>query len=184
MLWRKVREGCRVPEQGPRRTARLIWLPCRALEAPTHDKPDREHVRDRSASNGSIKGLPLEQDRARHDLQARASRREKLASSPRSRPVAESCPRCKVQRRNRGRQIASSSRCRLTSLVTKIRRYLLGLALLAFGRPVQDIRGFVHPAALCPCLRPRLVDRLPEAECPIGDGELWVDCQTAPLEIE
>ena len=68
------------------------------------------------------KGLPLEQDRARHDLQARTSRREKLESSPRSRPVAESHPRCKVQRRNRGRQIASSSRCRLTPLVTKIRR--------------------------------------------------------------
>ena len=30
--------------------------------------------------------------------------------------------RCKVQRRNRGRQIASSNRCRLTPLVTKIRR--------------------------------------------------------------
>ncbi len=37
-------------------------------------------------------------------------------------PVAESHPRCKVQRRNRGRQIASSSRCRLTPVVTKIQR--------------------------------------------------------------
>ena len=77
-------------------------------------KPDREYVRHRSASNSPIEGLSLKQDRPRHDLQARTSRREKLESSPRSRPVAESCPRCKVQRRNRGRQIASSSRCRLT----------------------------------------------------------------------
>jgi putative transposase len=88
----------------------------------THDKPDREHVRDRSASNGSIEGMSFEQDRSRHDLQARTSRREKLASPPRPQPVAESHPRCKVQRRTRGHQIASSSRCRLTSLVTKIRR--------------------------------------------------------------
>jgi Cupin len=35
--------------------------------------------------------------------------------------VAEAHPRCKVRRRNRGRQIASSS-CRLTPSVTKIRR--------------------------------------------------------------
>jgi hypothetical protein len=72
-----------------------------------NDKPDREHVRHRPASNGPVKGLPLQQDRPRHDLQARTSRGEKLASSPRSRPVAESHPRCKVQRRNRGRQIDS-----------------------------------------------------------------------------
>src|SRR3989440_4279456 len=121
-LRHQVREGRRVPDKRPRATARLLRLPRRALETSTHDKPDREHVRDRSASNGSIERLPLEQDRPRHDLQARTGRREKLASSPRSRPVAESHPRCKVQRRNRGRQIASSSRCRLTSLVTKIRR--------------------------------------------------------------
>ena len=63
-------------------------------------KPDREHVRDRSASNGPIKGLPLEQHRTGHDLQARTSRRGKLEPSSRSRPVAESYPRCKVQRRN------------------------------------------------------------------------------------
>ena len=37
-------------------------------------------------------------------------------------PVAENHPRCKLHRRNRGRQIASSSRCRLTPSVTKIRR--------------------------------------------------------------
>jgi hypothetical protein len=34
----------------------------------------------------------------------------------------ESHPRCKVHRWNRGRQIASSNRCRLTPSVTKIRR--------------------------------------------------------------
>ena len=58
------------------------------------------------------------------------------------------------------------------------------LHLQALWQPVQDIRGFVHPAALCPCLRPDLIDRLPEAERPVSDGELRVDRQTTPLEIE
>ena len=75
---------------------------------------DREHVRNCAASHNQIKGLPLEQDRTRYDLQARASRGEELASSARPRPVAEGHLRCKVQQRNRGRQIASSTRCRLT----------------------------------------------------------------------
>ena len=75
---------------------------------------DREHFRNCAASHDQIKGLPLEQDRTRYDLQARASGGEELASSARLRPVAESHLRCKVQQRNRGRQIASSNRCRLT----------------------------------------------------------------------
>jgi transposase-like protein len=48
---------------------------------------------------------------------------EKKPAPPRwSQSVAEKHPRCKVHRRNRGYQIASSSRCRLTPSVTKIRR--------------------------------------------------------------
>jgi hypothetical protein len=78
------------------------------------DESDRKHVRNCAASHDQIEGLPLEQDRTRYDLQARASRREELASSARLSPVAESHLRCKVQQRNRGRQIASSNRCRLT----------------------------------------------------------------------
>ena len=60
----------------------------------------------------------------------------------------------------------------------------LGLWLQALWQPVQDIRSFVHPAALRSCLRPHLLDRLPEAERSISDSELWVDRQTTPLEIE
>ena len=70
----------------------------------------------------ALEGMSLEQNRAGDDLQARGGCREKLAPSQRSQPVAENHPRCKVHRRNRGGQIASSSRCRLTSSVTKIRR--------------------------------------------------------------
>ena len=57
----------------------------------------------------------------------------KLAQPPRKAgivcAVTTSCqshPGCKVQRRNRGRQIASSNRCRLTPLVTKIRQKKIG----------------------------------------------------------
>src|ERR1700683_3652020 len=46
------------------------------------------------------------------------------------------------------------------------------------------VRRLVHPAALCTRLQPHFVDRLLEARCPVGDCELWADCQTAPLEIE
>ncbi len=49
---------------------------------------------------------------------------------------------------------------------------------------VQDIRRFVHPTTLRPRLRPHFIDRLPEAERTIGDGELRPDRQTAPLKIE
>src|ERR1700720_3652096 len=110
----QVREGCRVPQRRSRPIARLLRLSSRALEAPTNDESDREHVRNCAASHDQIKGLPLEQDRTRYDLQARASGGEELASSARLRPVAESHLRCKVQQRNRGRQIASSNRRRLT----------------------------------------------------------------------
>src|SRR5712691_13216529 len=60
----------------------------------------------------------------------------------------------------------------------------LGLCLQALWQLVQDIRGFVNPAALCTRLRPHLIDRLPEAERSVGDSELRGDRQTAPLEIE
>jgi putative transposase len=79
-------------------------------------------VRDGAPPHRALQGMSFQQDRPRHDLQARRGRREKLASPRRPQPVAETHSRCKVHRRNRGRQIASSSRCRLIPSVTKIRR--------------------------------------------------------------
>ena len=79
----QVRESGRVPQQGSRRAARLLRLSRRALEALADHKPDRERICHRPSSNDPIEGLPLQQDRARHDLQARASRREELAPSQR-----------------------------------------------------------------------------------------------------
>jgi transposase-like protein len=106
---------------GPRGAARLLRLPGRALEAPANQQPHREHLRDSAPSNRAIKRLPLQQDRARHDIQARPGGREELAPPQRPQPVAQAHPGGKVRRRDRSRQATASSR-RLIPSVTKIRR--------------------------------------------------------------
>ena len=58
-------------------------------------------------------------------------------------PVAESHHWCKVQRRNRGRQIASSSRCRLTPIITKFSDSSDQCALRLFSEKPQNKRAFV-----------------------------------------
>jgi len=118
----QIRKGSGVPDQGSRCAACLLRLSGRALEASAYVEPHRKFVRDRPPPHRALQGMSLQQDRARHDLQARRGRREKLASPRWSQPVAENHPRCKVHQRNRSCQIASSNRCRLTSSVTKIRR--------------------------------------------------------------
>jgi hypothetical protein len=75
---------------------------------------------------------------------------------------------------------AASAAC----LVSAIQMFCNVRLALACRLLVQDIRGFMHPATLRSCLRPHLVDRLPEAERPVSDGELRVHCQATPLEIE
>jgi len=69
------------PGQGSRRAARLLRLPGRALEASAHDQRHRKLVRDRAPPNRALQGMSLEQDRARHDLQASRGCLEKLAVS-------------------------------------------------------------------------------------------------------
>jgi transposase-like protein len=120
-LWGKIREGRRLPDQGSQRPLGVLRLPGRALAALANDQSDREHVRDSPAQDDPIEGLSVEQDRACHGVQVGRNRAEKLAAPARLQSVAKSHPRGEVHRRNRGRQIASSS-CRLTPPVTKIRR--------------------------------------------------------------
>src|SRR3954466_12919647 len=120
----QVRQGGRVPGEGPRRAARLLRRPRRALETLTDHEPDREHVRDDPPSHGAREGLPVEQDRARHGLQAGPGRREELATARRSSPLAEGDPRYLVHQWDRGRQPRRSTRCRLTPPVTNFRQYL------------------------------------------------------------
>src|SRR5205085_1965080 len=45
-----------VPQEGPRRAARVLRLPRRALEAHPHEQSDRVHVRDRSSSPPAHEG--------------------------------------------------------------------------------------------------------------------------------
>jgi transposase len=40
------------------------------LEASAHIEPSRKYIRDRAPSDGAFEGVPIEQDRSRHDLQA------------------------------------------------------------------------------------------------------------------
>src|SRR4029077_13628748 len=60
----------------------------------------------------------------------------------------------------------------------------LGFRLLAVWQFVEDVGGFVHPAALAAGLRPYLFDRLPESERTIGDREFGANRQPTPLQIE
>src|SRR5438067_10104551 len=60
----------------------------------------------------------------------------------------------------------------------------LGLRLLALGQFVEDIGGFVHPAALATRLRPHFFERLPEAQRAVGDRKLGPDRKPAPLQVE
>jgi putative transposase len=93
-------EGGRMPDQGSRCVARVLRLPRRALEALADDESDRECVRDRTASDDPLEGLPVEQDRTRHGVQARRVCAEKLAPARWSQPVAKADRRCEIHRRN------------------------------------------------------------------------------------
>jgi hypothetical protein len=73
-LGRQIREGGRVLDQRSRCAAGLLRLPGRALEASAHQQRHRELFRDGPSPHGTFKGMSLEQDRARHDLQARGGR--------------------------------------------------------------------------------------------------------------
>ena len=56
-----------------------------------------ELVRDDAPPHRALQGMSLEQDRARHDLQTRRGRREKLASSRWPQSVAKTDPGCEVR---------------------------------------------------------------------------------------
>jgi hypothetical protein len=72
----------------------------------------------------------------------------------------------------------------LVSAIPDVLQRPLGFRLLAVRQFVEDVGGFVHPAALAARLRPYLFDRLPESERTIGDRELGTNRQPTPLEIE
>jgi hypothetical protein len=59
---------------------RVLRLSRRALEASAHHERHRQLIRHDPPPHGAFQRMSLEQDRARHNLQARRGRREKLAS--------------------------------------------------------------------------------------------------------
>jgi hypothetical protein len=75
----QVPEGCRVPDEGPRRAARVLRLPRRALAAHPHDEPDRVVVRHGAATPSQDQGVRHSQRLPRDGLQALSGRGEKVA---------------------------------------------------------------------------------------------------------
>ena len=120
-LRRQIRKGGGMPGQGSRNAAGVLRLSRRALEAPADNQPHRKHIRHRATPYRAIQGMPLQQDGARHGLQAHPGGTKQLAPPRRTQPVAQADRRCKVHRRHRSRQATTASR-RLTHTVTKIRR--------------------------------------------------------------
>ena len=88
----QVRQGHRMPGERPRRAARLLRLPGRALEAFADDKPHRKHVRDRAPPNNPIQRLPVEQNCTRLGLQVGRRRAENMEKARWPPPVAKDHP--------------------------------------------------------------------------------------------
>jgi transposase-like protein len=88
---------------------------------------ERTFATVRHRSHDPVERMPVEPHRARHGLQARRSRTEKLATPRRQQPIAKTGSRCEIRRWARGcRQTCQPSthkRRRLTDqVVTKNRR--------------------------------------------------------------
>src|SRR5215204_5302563 len=58
-VWGEVRQGSRVPHEGPRRPAGLLRLPGRALGSPAHLEPYRKRVLDRAAQDRQNQGIAV-----------------------------------------------------------------------------------------------------------------------------
>jgi len=58
-VWGEVRQGSRVPHEGPRRPADLLRLPGRALGSPAHLESYRKRVRNRAAQDRQNQGIAV-----------------------------------------------------------------------------------------------------------------------------
>ncbi len=83
-----IRAGGRQDHRGPRRPARVLRLPRRALDPSTHDQPDRVDVRDRATADHSHQGPRFKGRRRRDGLQAHRLRTSQVAC--RERPPTSS----------------------------------------------------------------------------------------------
>jgi transposase-like protein len=97
----QIRQGRRMPDQGSSDAADVLRLPRRSLGSFANFESDRERVRDGETSHRPHEGRAVARHRASHGVQTGDGGVEDLAAIARSEPVAESHPRCKIQRRNR-----------------------------------------------------------------------------------
>src|ERR1700685_3670772 len=97
----QIRQGRRMPDQGSSNVADVLRPSRRSLGPLANFKPDRERVRDRKAPHRPHKGRAVAGHRASHGVQTGDGRVHDLATIARSKPVAESRQRYKIQRRNR-----------------------------------------------------------------------------------
>ena len=99
----KYEQGGRLPAERPRRAADVLRFSRRALDAFAHVEPYRKRLRHGPASHGAHEGRALAGHGAPHGLQAGDGGVEKLATTARTKSVAESRERCNIPRRNRSR---------------------------------------------------------------------------------
>jgi hypothetical protein len=97
----QIRQGRRMPDQGWADTADVLRPSRRSLGPLANREPDRERVRDGEASHRPHERRAVAGHRASHGVQTGDGRVQDLAAIARSKPVAESRQRYKVQRRNR-----------------------------------------------------------------------------------
>ena len=100
----EIRRRRQMPAQGSRHAADGLRLPRRALGAPAHVEPDRERLRHRPSPHGTNQGRAVAGHRQDHGVQADHVGVENLAAAERSKSVAETHRRRKVQGRNRSRR--------------------------------------------------------------------------------
>ena len=99
----QIPKGRRLPAERPRRAADILRFSRRALDAFAHVESYRKRLRDGPASHGAHEGRALAGHGPPHGLQAGDGGVEKLATTARTKSVAESRERCNIPRRNRSR---------------------------------------------------------------------------------
>ena len=138
-----TRQGSRMPDQGSSDATDVLRPSRRSLGPLANFKPDRERVRDSEASHRPHEGRAVAGYRASHGVQTGDGRVHDLATIARSKPVAESRQRYKVQRRNR-----SCRRNQIRCLISHRHRFFcIARTLLSIYPPPQQpsITHFSHP---------------------------------------
>lgn len=99
-----------MPDEGPRSTAGLLQLPCRALGSLEDDESHRKRVRNVPAQDGADERFVVVNDRQVDGVQVGHRRIKNLAMAERHKSLAEDCRGCQIQRRHRGPRSAGKPR--------------------------------------------------------------------------